>query len=121
MTVKLHESAFDHAKELIRKGRVKADKRDDWSEHRPTAENENKFISAHGYNEYGEWFLGIDDEKPAETKGRYEFPIGDFKVIHLCGVLAAESRAGQYKHVDIEAAAAHLHGMIMAKAKKRAA
>jgi hypothetical protein len=27
-------------------------------------------------------------------------------------VLAAESRAGQYKYHDIENAAAHLHGMI---------
>jgi hypothetical protein len=27
-------------------------------------------------------------------------------------VLSAESRAGQYKHLDIERAAAHLHGMI---------
>jgi hypothetical protein len=27
-------------------------------------------------------------------------------------VLSAESRAGQYKHFDIERAAAHLHGMI---------
>jgi hypothetical protein len=30
-------------------------------------------------------------------------------------VLTAESRAGQYKHYDIENAAAHLHGMIDAK------
>jgi hypothetical protein len=29
-----------------------------------------------------------------------------------CGVLAAESRAGQYNHDDIKAAAAHLHGML---------
>jgi hypothetical protein len=27
-------------------------------------------------------------------------------------VLAAESRAGQYKYRDIELAAAHLHGML---------
>jgi hypothetical protein len=27
-------------------------------------------------------------------------------------VLAAESRAGQYKHLDIERAAAHMHGML---------
>jgi hypothetical protein len=27
-------------------------------------------------------------------------------------VLSAESRAGQYKHHDIENAVAHLHGMI---------
>ena len=42
----------------------------------------------------------------------YEFPYGDFKDLHRCGVLSAESRAGQYKHFDIERAAAHLHGMI---------
>src|ERR1700731_4090638 len=33
----------------------------------------------------------------------------------ICGVLTAESRAGQYKHFDIENAAAHLHGMVDAK------
>jgi hypothetical protein len=32
-------------------------------------------------------------------------------------VLAAESRAGQYKYYDIENAAAHLHGMIDAAQK----
>src|SRR3981189_3255840 len=40
------------------------------------------------------------------------FPYGDFKNVHRCGVLSAESRAGQYKHFDIENAPAHLHGMI---------
>jgi hypothetical protein len=34
------------------------------------------------------------------------------KNIHRCGVLAAESRAGQYRYLDVEAAAAHLHGML---------
>ena len=38
----------------------------------------------------------------------------------LAGVLTAESRAGQYKHFDIENAAAHLHGMIDAKFTERA-
>jgi hypothetical protein len=45
-------------------------------------------------------------------KGHYKFPYGDFKNIHRCGVLAAENRAGQYKHIDIENAAAHLHGTL---------
>ena len=54
-------------------------------------------------------------EEAEHTKGRYEFPYGDFKNVHCCGVLTAESRAGQYKHYDIENAAAHLHGMIDAK------
>jgi hypothetical protein len=43
---------------------------------------------------------------------RYEFPYGDFEMVHRCGVLAAESRAAQYQHSDIETAAAHLHGML---------
>lgn len=37
-----------------------------------------------------------------------------FKKVHRCAVLAAESRAGQYKYSDIENAAAHLHGMLEA-------
>jgi hypothetical protein len=37
-----------------------------------------------------------------------------------CGVLSAESRAGQYKHLDVERAAAHLHGMIDAQAAEGA-
>ena len=35
-------------------------------------------------------------------------------IINRCGVLAAESRAGQRKYHDIELATAHLHGMLEA-------
>jgi hypothetical protein len=116
MAVKLNRRAFDHAKDLISKGRFVFDERDAWSEHQPSAQDENDFIDQHGFEEYGKWYLGINDEKPEHTKGRHEFPYGDFKKAHRCGVLTAESRAGQYKHYDIENAAAHLHGMIDAKA-----
>lgn len=40
------------------------------------------------------------------------FPYGDFEKVHRCGVLTAQGRAEQYKHLDIENAAAHLHRMI---------
>jgi hypothetical protein len=62
--------------------------------------------------------LGINDERPEDTKGHYEFPYGDFKKVHRCGLISAESRAGQYKHFDIEKAAHHLHEMIDARADK---
>jgi len=114
MAVKLNKTAFDHAKELIDKGKVVLDDRDAWSEHRPSARKENEFIRLHGLREYGKWYLGIDDEAGEGTKGRYKFPYGDFGNIHRCGVLTVESRAGQYKYYDIESAAAHLHGMIEA-------
>jgi hypothetical protein len=98
------------ANKLVAEGKVVLDERDGWSEHQPSAAAENAFIEAHGYGEYGRWHLGIDDERPRDTKERYKFPYGDFKDVHRCGVLAAESRAGQRKYTDIETAAAHLHG-----------
>lgn len=112
MAVKLNPKAFEHAKGLVVEGRAVNDERDAWSEHRPSAQQENEFIRRHGFVEYGKWYLGLNDERPANTKGHYEFPCGDFKKVHRCGVLTAESRAGQYRHFDIEAAAAQLHAMI---------
>jgi hypothetical protein len=110
--VRLNQRAFDHAKKLIGDGQYVLDERDEWSEHQPTAAQENEYLEAHGWAEYGRWYLGVDDEAAEETKGHYKFPYGDFERIHRCGVLAAESRAGQRKYDDIELATAHLHGML---------
>jgi hypothetical protein len=112
VSLKLNRKAFDHGKELIKDGKVVWDDRDAWSEHQPSAEKENEFIVSHGFDQYGKWYLGIDDEEDEQTKAKYKFPYGDFQKVHRCGVLSAESRAGQYKHRDVELAAAHLHGMI---------
>jgi hypothetical protein len=112
MAVKLHRPAFDQARGLIMAGKFVADERDAWSEHRPSAQDENQFIEKHGYEEYGRWYLGFDDEAAKETKGRYKFPYGDFTRVHRSGLLAGESRAGQRKYQDIELAIAHLQGMI---------
>jgi hypothetical protein len=114
MAVKLSRRSFEHAQQLIKEGHAVVDERDDWSEHQPSAEEENEFIEAHGWSDYGKWHLGVDDEAREETKAHYKYPYGDFKDVHRCGVLAAESRAGQRKHQDIERAAAHLHGMLEA-------
>lgn len=112
MAVRLNDRAYRHAKQLIAEGRAVLDERDDWSEHRPTAAQENEFLEQHGFAAYARWYLGLDDEKPEDTKGHYRFPYGDFENVHRCGVLSAEVRAAQYKHLDIETAAAHLHGML---------
>jgi hypothetical protein len=106
------KTAYAHAKQLIGEGKVVLDERDAWSEHQPSAEAENQFIRQHGFDAYAKWYLGIDDEQHEHTKGRHKFPYGDFEKVHRCGVLVAESRAGQYKYTDIENAAAHLHGML---------
>jgi hypothetical protein len=116
MAVKLHRPGYNHARQLVEEGKVVLDGRDDWSEHQPSAREENQFIEEHGYAEYGRWHLAIDDEASPDTKGRYKFPYGDFSAIHRCAVLSAESRAAQRDYVDVENAAAHLHGMLDALA-----
>jgi hypothetical protein len=112
VTVKLNPTAFEYAKELVEDRKLVRDERDAWSEHQPTPDKENWFLDKLGSDEYSKWHLGIDDDEHEHTKARYKFPYGDFERVHRCGVLAAESRAGQYKYYDIEHAAAHLHGMI---------
>ncbi len=112
MAVKLNDRSYEHAQTLIKDGRYVLDERDDWSEHQPTAQRENEFIEEHGFDEYQKWYLGEDDEEAEGTKARYKFPYGDFDNVDRSGVLAAESRAGQYKHLGVEAAAAHLQKML---------
>ena len=112
MAVRVNQSGYDHAKKLVHDGQAVLDERDDWSEHQPSAAEQNEYLSEHGYRAYGRWFLAIDDEQSPETKGHYKFPYGDFERVHRCAVLSAESRAGQYKHHEVELAAAHLHGML---------
>ena len=119
MSVKLNKRGYEHAAALVERGRIVLDERDAWSEHQPTAAQENEFIQKHGWGEYAKWHLGVDDDQSEETKGRYKFPYGDFHDVHRCGVLSAESRAGQYKHDDIRQAAAHLHGMLEGRAAAR--
>lgn len=110
--VKLNQTAFKYAKQLAADGKYVLDEADDWSEHKPSADQENAYIEKHGYAEYNHWYLGIDVSKNPNTKQRYKFPYGDFQIVHRCGVLAAEVRAGQYDYDDIRSAAAHLHGML---------
>jgi hypothetical protein len=112
MTVKLHDPGYRHAKGVIEAGHVVRDERDDWSDHQPTADEENRFVEELGWREYGRWHLAADDEHDPETKAHWKFPYGDFEQVHRCGVLAAEARAGQYGYDDVKSAAAHLHGMI---------
>jgi hypothetical protein len=112
MAVKLNDRGYAHARKLVGERKVVLDERDDWSEHQPSAGEENRFIEEHGWDGFARWHLGIDDENDEETKARYKFPYGDFENVHRCGVLAAESRAGQYGHTEIELAAAHLHGAL---------
>jgi len=119
--LKLNRAAFQHAQELISAGRFIPDGKGAWSEHRPSADEENTFIRLNGFPEYAKWHLGIDERYPENTKRRYKFPYGDFKDVHRCGLLAARSRAAQYRYYDIEDAAGRLIEISSRKREQAAA
>jgi hypothetical protein len=45
---KPNQRAFEHPKMLVEKRKVVLDQRDGWSEHRPSAQDENRFIENMG-------------------------------------------------------------------------
>ena len=109
MTVKLNQRAYEHAKKLIGEGKFVNDEREAWSEHHPSTRIEKEFIQHHGFIEYGNWFLAVNDDYPEDRRRHYEFPYGDFAKVHRCGILAAQSRA---KGLDIENAVTALLALI---------
>lgn len=102
MSWKVNQSAVEHAKSLIEEGKYILDS--DWSEVQPSTDDENQFQKKNGWSDYGKWFLAYDPSESEETKGRYGFPYGDFKVVHRSGLNAVQQRAGQYDYNDIEKA-----------------
>ena len=121
MTVKLNSPGYEHAKRLIEEGKFTDDERDAWSDHHPSTQTENEFIEKNGFSEYGRWFLAVNDEYREESRRHYEFPYGDFEHVHCCGILAAQSRAGQSKSSDVEKAAADLLAAIDKQRRKKRA
>ena len=112
MSVKLNDDALSAARRLVREGSVVRDGRDDWSEHAPSADEQNEYLEREGWEAYGRWHLGIDTDKATETKGRYSFPFGDFSKVHRCAVISLESRAAQNDHADIATASKNLLKLI---------
>jgi len=118
MTVKFNERAHGHAKRLIEQGKFINDEREAWSDHHPSTHTEKEFIETNGFFEYSKWFLAVNDEYREETRRHYEFPYGDFEYVHRCGILSAQSRAGQDKYLDVENAAADLLAVIDKQARE---
>lgn len=73
---------------------------------RPTAEMENAYLEANGYDKYAEWFLGIDPELDKETKGHYGYIFtSDFKTVDRRGLSAIRQYSAQNNMTAIYAAA----------------
>jgi hypothetical protein len=80
----------------------------DWGEVQPRAEEQNKYLRSHSWDEYAQWHLGLTVGATDETKARYAFVYGDFRRLHRMGLIACVYRAMEWRHKDIELAAHEL-------------
>jgi hypothetical protein len=111
---KVNEAAVDHATRLIEARQYVL--RSDWGESQPTADDENRYLEKHGWDEYAAWHLGLTDGANDETKARYAFVMGDLRRIHRSGIIACHFRAAEWRHKAIELAAHDLLQLLDRKA-----
>jgi hypothetical protein len=102
----VNRRAVAHARRLIDGKQWVLDS--DWGEVQPRADDENRFLKSHSWDEYADWHLGLTDGAADETKARYAFVYGDFRRIHRTGVIACLYRAAEWRHKDVELAAHRL-------------
>ena len=103
---KVNPAAVEHATKLIEGRRYVL--RSDWGEAQPSAEDENRYLEKHDWDEYAAWHLGLTDGANDETKARYAFVFGDFRRIHRTGIIAVHFRAAEWRHKEVELAAHEL-------------
>jgi hypothetical protein len=106
----VNSRAVRRAKRLIEARQYVLDS--DWGEAQPRAEDENRFLAAHDWEEFAEWHLGLTDGAADGTKARYAFVFGDFRRIHRSGIIACHYRAAEFRHKAIELAAHDLLQLI---------
>jgi hypothetical protein len=99
----VNERAVARAQRLIDARQYVLDS--DWGEVQPRAQDENKYLESHSWEEYGDWHLGLTAGASEETKARYGFVYGDFRRIHRTGIIACLYRAAEWRHKDVELAA----------------
>ena len=102
----LNKKAVERARELIDARQYVLES--DWGESQPSAEDENKFLESHSWEEYAGWHLGLTDGATDETKARYGFVYGDLRRVHRMGLIACQYRAAEWRHKEIEVAAHQL-------------
>jgi hypothetical protein len=111
---KVNEAAVEHAARLIEARQYVL--RSDWGESQPTADDENRYLEKHGWDDYAAWHLGLTDGANDETKARYAFVMGDLRRIHRSGIIACHFRAAEWRHKAIELAAHDLLQLLDRKA-----
>jgi hypothetical protein len=92
MAIVLNKAAVDRVKYLIEAGEVTSFD-SDWNEEKPTPTEVEQFLEAHDMEEYGEWFLGKNDQFDGEVKEHYEYPYGDLREVQRCALVYSQAQA----------------------------
>ena len=103
---RVNKDAVAHCRKLIDARQYVLDS--DWGDAQPKADDENRFLEKHGWDEYAPWHLGLTDGATDETKARYAFVYGDLRRVHRSGLIACVYRASEWRHKSIELAAHEL-------------
>ena len=99
----VNERAVARAKELIEARQYVLDS--EWGDVQPTAEDENRFLESHTWDDYADWHLGLTEGANDGTKARYAFVYGDLRRLHRTGLIACVYRASIWRHKAVELAA----------------
>jgi hypothetical protein len=99
----VNKRAVAHARKLIDARQYVLDS--DWGERQPSANDENRFLESHHWDEYAAWHLGLTDGAEDGTKARYAFVYGDLRRVHRTGLIACQYRAAEWRHKAVELAA----------------
>jgi len=102
----LNERAVARARRLIDARQYVL--RSDWGEVQPGAEDENRYLNSHSWDDYADWHLGLTEGATDDTKARYAFVFGDLRRIHRSGLIACHFRAAEWRHKAVELAAHEL-------------
>ncbi len=109
----VNEEAVAQCRRLIEARRYVL--RSTWGEVQPTAEDENRFLERHSWDDYASWHLGLTVGANDETKARYGFVYGDFRRVHRTALIACVYRAAEWNHKEVELAAHDLLQYLDAK------
>jgi hypothetical protein len=102
----LNEDAVVHARRLIDAHQYVLESV--WGDVQPSTDDENRFLEAHSWGDYGAWHLGLTEGASDDTKARYAFVYGDLRRVHRMGLIACQYRAAEWRHKQIELAAHEL-------------
>lgn len=101
-TYEVNDAALKQARKLIDDGKYDWDT--PWSDAAPSTDEGNDVIDEDGYDGYGRWHLGIDQQASEDTKGRFAFPYGDFDKVVRSALIHGKQRASQNDHEAVREA-----------------